>query len=186
MDEAIEKGSSRHHYRARVDHAPIAQADAGDSARIFCSLIPGPRSLHFKIHHFGLLDEEVLLSLQHLAHLDAVEGLVALRARRPDGRPARCVEQAELDAAGVGDLAHDATQRVHLADEVSLGDASDGGVAAHLGDQVEVEGEERGAQAHARGGHRCLAAGVARANHNDIELFGKRHQPHFMCAIASS
>ena len=112
---------------------------------------------------------------ENLAHLDAVELLVALGARAPDGGAAGGVEQAELDADGVGDFAHDAAESVDFADQMALGDAADGGVAAHLGDEVEVHGDERGLEAHARGGHGGLAAGVARAHHGDIVLFGKSH-----------
>ena len=36
------------------------------------------------------------------------------------------LRQAELDAAGVSDLAHNPTEGVDFADEVALGDAADG------------------------------------------------------------
>jgi hypothetical protein len=173
VDDAIEKGAGGDDHGSGVDHAAIAQAHAGHSPRI-------ADLLHFEVHHLSLLDEEIRLALQDLAHLHAVEGLVALRARGPDGWAARGVEQAELNAAGVGDLAHDSAQRVDLADEVSLGDAADGGVAAHLRDEVEVQGEEGRAQPHARGGHGRLAPGVPGADYHHIELLGKRH-PSILC-----
>ena len=93
----------------------------------------------------------------------------------PDSGAARGVEQAELDADGVGDFAHDAAERVDFADEVALGHAADGRIAAHLGDEVEVHGDERGLEAHARGGHGRFAAGVPGAHHDDIVLFSKSH-----------
>jgi hypothetical protein len=49
-----------------------------------------------------------VLGFEDLAHLDAVKLLVALGARAPDGGAARGVEEAELDADGIGDFAHDA------------------------------------------------------------------------------
>ena len=58
-----------------------------------------------QVDNFGLADVDAGLVLKHLAHLHAIEGLVALRARAPDCRAARGVEQAELDADSVGDLA---------------------------------------------------------------------------------
>ena len=85
-------------------------------------------------------------------------------AGAPDGGAAGGVEEAELDAAGVGDFAHDAAEGVDFADEMAFGYAADGGVAGHLRDEVEVEGEEGGAQAHARGGGGGFAAGVAGAD----------------------
>jgi hypothetical protein len=56
---------------------------------------------------------------------------------------------------------------------MALGDAADGGVAGHLRDEVEVEREERRAQAHARGGHGGFAAGVACADDDYVVLFGE-------------
>ena len=96
-------------------------------------------------------------------------------AGTPDGGAAGGIEQAELDADGVGDLAHDAAEGIDFAHQVAFGDAADGGVAAHLGDEVEVHGDEGGFEAHAGGGHCGLTAGVACADYGDIVLFGKRH-----------
>ena len=102
-----------------------------------------------QVDYFGLLDEEVGLGFEDFAHLDAVKSFVALRAGRPDGGPAGGVEEAELDAGGVGDLAHDSAEGVDLADEMAFRDPADGWIAAHLGDEVEVEGEDGGAKANA-------------------------------------
>src|SRR5271170_1271496 len=110
-----------------------------------------------------------------MAHLHAILLLVALSAGRPDGGTARSVKQAELDADGVGDLAHDSAERVDFADEMALGDAADGGVAGHLRDEVEVEREERRAQAHARRSDGGFAAGVSRADYYYFVLFGVWH-----------
>ena len=99
--------------------------------------------------------------------------LVALGAGRPDGGAARSVEQAKLDADGVGDLSHDAAEGVDFADEMSFGDAADGGIAGHLRDQIDIERVERGLQAHARGGHGGFASGVAGADHDYVEMFVK-------------
>ncbi len=122
-----------------------------------------------------MLDAEVGLGLENLLHFDAVLLLVTLGAGRPDGGAARGVEQAELDADGVGDLGHDAAESVDLANDVSLGDAADGGVAGHLGDEIGVESEEGGAEAHARRGHGSLTAGMSGADYGDVEMFGERH-----------
>ena len=115
------------------------------------------------------------LGFEDFAHFDAVELLVALGAGTPDGGAAGGVEEAELDADGVGDLAHDAAEGVDFADQVAFGDAADGRIAGHLGDQVEVHGDDRGLEPHARGGHGGFAAGVARADDGDVVLFGKTH-----------
>jgi hypothetical protein len=62
---------------------------------------------------------------------------------------------------------------------VALGHAADGRVATHLGDEVEVHGDERGLEAHARGGHGGLAASVTGADHSNIVLFGESHPKLF-------
>ena len=73
-------------------------------------------------------------------------------------------------AAGVDDLAHLAAQGVDLADDLPLGDAADGRVAAHLGDGVGVHGQEHSAQAHAGGRQGGLDAGMAGPDDDHIEI----------------
>ena len=58
---------------------------------------------------------------------------------------------------------------------MALGDAADGGIAGHLRDQVEVQGEERGAQAHAGRGDGGFAAGVSGADDGYVEVFCEAH-----------
>ena len=89
--------------------------------------------------------------------------------------PRRGIQQAKLDADRIRDLAHDAAQRVHLAHQVALGNAAHGGIAGHLGDQVQIQGEERGPQAHAGSRDSRLATGVTRAHDHHIVLFRKAH-----------
>jgi hypothetical protein len=135
----------------------------------------GLGALYNQVGHFGLLDLQIRLRLQYFAHLEPVSLLVALRTRRPYCRAARCIQQTELDADRVGDLSHDAAERVNLPDQVALGNAADSWVARHLSNQVDIKSVEGGLQAHARGGHRGLASGMAGADHDDIELFSELH-----------
>ena len=86
--------------------------------------------------------------------------------------PRRRVQQAELDADRIGDLAHDAAQGVDLPHQVTLGDSADGRVAAHLRDQVQVHGDHGRAQANAGAGARGFTAGVAGADDNDVVPVG--------------
>src|SRR5277367_1889948 len=127
------------------------------------------------VGYFGLFDEQIWLRFEHFAHFYAVLLLVALRARRPYGGAAGGVEEAELDAYGVGYFAHDAAEGVDFADEMALGDASDGRVAGHLRDEVEIEREQGGAHAHAGRGRGRLAAGVSGADDDYVVLFSKGH-----------
>ena len=130
---------------------------------------------HDQICHLRLLDLQIRLRLQYLSHLEAVSLLVALRARRPYGRAARSVQQTELDADRIRDLAHDSAKSIHLADQMSLGDAANRRVARHLRDEIDVQRVERGLQSHACGGHGGLASGMASADDDYIELFRERH-----------
>ena len=54
---------------------------------------------------------------------------------------------------------------------MALGHATDGWVAAHLRDQVEVQREQRRTQPHARGRGGGLAAGMACPHDQNVELF---------------
>ena len=92
---------------------------------------------------------------------------------RPNGGPAGSVEQAKLDADGIRDFAHDAAERVYFADKMSFGNTSNGGVARHLCDEINVEGIKGGLQPHPRRGHGGFAASVSCADHYHFELFGE-------------
>jgi hypothetical protein len=133
VDESVEEGSGGDDDGPGKDAAAVAELESDD-------LLPLAAGVFGEKHvdDFGLLDEESGLRLEHLAHLHAILLLVALRAGRPDGGASRSIEQAELDADGVRDLAHDSAERVDLANEMTLGDAADGRVAGHLRDEVEI------------------------------------------------
>jgi hypothetical protein len=53
---------------------------------------------------------------------------------------------------------------------VTLGNATDGWVAGHLRDEVEVHGDHGGLEAEARTRPGRLASRMAGAHHDDIEL----------------
>ena len=94
--------------------------------------------------------------------------LVALRARGPDGGSLLRVEHPELEAGHVGVLAHLAAEGVDFAGQVALGQTTDGWVAGHLADGVEIEREQQGLATHAGCREGCLDAGVASADYDDV------------------
>ena len=128
-----------------------------------------------QIRHLRLLDCQIGLRLEDLAHLQAVGLLIALGARGPDGWAARRIQEAELDADCIRDFSHDSAEGVDFADQVALGDSADCWIARHLGDQVDVERVEGGLQPHAGGGHGGFASGMSGADHDYVELFGELH-----------
>src|SRR5581483_5528719 len=128
-----------------------------------------------QIRHFGLLDLQVRLRFEEFPHLQAISLLVALGAGGPDSWAARSVQQAKLDADGIGNLAHDSAERIDFAYEMPFRDSAHGGIAGHLRDQIDVQSVERRLQAHARASDSGLAAGMTGSDDNDVELFGELH-----------
>src|SRR5207302_1807847 len=81
-----------------------------------------------------------------------------------------------LNSDCIRDFAHNAAERIHFADQMSLGDAPHRWVTGHLRNEINVEGIERGLQAHTRASHSCFAASMSRSDDNDVELFGELHE----------
>ena len=176
MDQPVEECPGGYDDGRGGNRAAVAQADATANAGAFQTFaafgIAGGKLFDEQSGNLGLLELEIRLALENLAHLEPVLLLVALRAGRPHGGTARGVEQAELNADGVGDLAHDAAQGIDFAHQVSFGNAADRGIAGHLRDQIHVEREQRGAKPQARRRYRGLAAGVAGADNDYVVLLG--------------
>src|SRR5262245_6884016 len=107
MDQPIEESSCGDDDSLSPDSAPITQLDpprdAWSAAALGCERrtysissrgvlrVSVPPSwifflLHDQLRHLSLLDHEIRLALQNLAHLDAVLLLVELCAGRPHGR----------------------------------------------------------------------------------------------------
>jgi hypothetical protein len=63
---------------------------------------------------------------------------------------------------------------------VTLGDTPDGGIARHLGDQIQVETEKHRPQPHARRCHRRFTTRVTRTHNYNVVLFRKRHNPSIL------
>jgi hypothetical protein len=164
VDEAVKEGASRDDGGAGGNGSPVAKKYA-------CNMVVFTN----EVDDFGLLDEEVGDGLELFAHAGAVESFITLCAGAPDGGAAGGVEETELDAAGVGDFAHNAAKSIYLPHEVSLRHSTDRRVAGHLRDEIKVQREERGAEAHAGGGGSGFAAGVASTNDEDVEMFREGH-----------
>src|SRR5581483_3186340 len=124
VSQPVQEGSSGDDYRSRRDRASIAKQHTGGPPLRAVSDLEG--------RHLGLLDSEVRLTLEYLTHAGPVHLLVALGARRPNGRTAARVQKPELNADGIGDFPHHAAERVDLSHEVALGNSANGGVAGHL------------------------------------------------------
>lgn len=93
---------------------------------------------------------------------------VALCARAPDGGAFTAVEHTELDGGFIGDEAHETTERINFPYDLSFGDASHGGIAAHLCNLVHVHGDEECFGAKACGGGGGFTAGMSGAYDDDV------------------
>ena len=161
MDDPAQERARRQHHRA----GPNRPAIAGDDPR------------HRAVLHDQVLDRR----LDHLQvrrrpdrrlHGGAIELAVGLGARALHGRPLGAVEQAELDAGGIGHPPHQPIQRIDLAHQMPLAESADGRIAGHLADGGKPVRDQRRARAHPGGDGRRLAARMAAADDDDVVGFG--------------
>src|SRR5262249_31189049 len=92
--------------------------------------------LHREAHDAAVFDEnpsrpaedplDIRFIVERRAHPTAVNLLVRLRARRPDGGPTASIEQLELDAGCIDGAAHQSAERIDFANEMAFCGSSDG------------------------------------------------------------
>ena len=131
-----------------------------------------PRTTSFSTIEIAALlleQREVGLVLERAADECLVELAIGLHARRAHRRTLAGVQRARLDGRGIRGARHHAAQRVDLLDQVTLADAADGGIAAHLAQRLDGLREQQRARAHARGGERGLGAGVPATDHDYVK-----------------
>ena len=93
---------------------------------------------------------------------------VALQAQAVHGGALAEIQHPALQHGGIGRLGHLAAQGIQLPDKVALGGAADAGIAGHIADGIQRDGEDDGAAAQTGGGEGGFDAGVARADDGDI------------------
>ena len=140
--------------------AAIGQPNAGDA----------PVAGKDEIVGLAFDDGQIRRFADRLLHGGGVELAIGLGARTAHRRPLAPVQHAELDAALVGHPAHQAVERIDLADQMALAEPADRRIARHRADGREAVGQQRGVRAHARSRGRGLAAGVAATDHDDVEV----------------
>ena len=97
---------------------------------------------------------------------------VGLGPQGPHGRPAAGIQDALLEGGGIGEAADHPAKGIHLMHQLALGRAPHGRIAGLPGDAIEIQREQRRADAQPRRRERRFAAGVAAAHHNQLEGFG--------------
>jgi len=98
-----------------------------------------------------------------------IELAVRLGSRPPHRRTLPAVENPELDAADVSDTAHQAVERIDFPDQMALPEPANRRIARHGADRCESMRDQCRLRAHTRRRGRGFTAGVAAANHNDVE-----------------
>ena len=131
---------------------------------------------------FVLPNVQVGCILQNEAHFLYVSCAVALCARTPHGRTFGAVEHSELYGRGVCYDAHQASQGIHFARNLPLGDAADGWITRHLCNFVHIHCHQAGLRSHTGGSVGRLASSVARSNDNDVEFKFCVHSVTFLSA----
>ena len=81
-----------------------------------------------------------------------------------------------MDARRVGDPAHQAVERVDLADQVTLAEPPDSRIARHLADGCEGMRDERRPGAHTCRGGRRLGSSVPAADDNHVVCLVRQSQ----------
>ena len=162
--EPAEIGPGGDHDGAAGEFAHRGGRDARDAqAAVSVRLGEEPRD-------FALDEGEIRRLLDRVLHEGGIGAAVGLNALGADGGALRGVERAGLEGDAVGGVAHFPAHRVDLKDEVPLPGPADGGIAGHVRDGVEGEGEERGGEPGPRGSQRRLHARMPRADDDDVEV----------------
>jgi hypothetical protein len=181
VDQAAQKCAGGEHNRRCRDVAAVDQPDPGHA--------PAPDD---QVVGFGFNHIEIRRGADRVLHRPRVELAVGLGAGAAHGRALAAVEQAELDAARIGNAAHQSVQSVDFPDQVAFAKAADGRIAGHGADGGESMGHQGGSGAHASSRSRGFAAGVATTDDEDIEGIhggrfnvgarsGQRKQPLSQC-----
>ena len=135
--------------------------------------------LNQQVIGFGFDDLEIGRGADRGLHGLRIELAVGLRARAAHGRAFAAVQNAELDAAFVGDAAHEAVQSVDFPDQMAFAEPANGRIAGHGADGGESMRHQGRFRAHAGGRSRGLAAGMAAADDEHVE---SAHKP--LCSEA--
>ncbi len=164
MHQGLEKRAGRQHDGPRAVARAAPAHDAGNPA-------PFDRD---RFDHL-LAEREVLLAFDRELGQELISFLVALGSRAMHRGPFAAIEQAKLKRGRVGKQAHRAAQGIDLTDDLPLGHAADGWVAAHLPDGIAVDGQKCGPHPHAGRRQGRFQPSVARTHHDDVELVRITH-----------
>jgi len=157
VHETVQERTGRHDERVARVHITVFKCEPGDASVLDENAACAPDD-----------PGDVRLVLERFAYPCAVALLVRLCARRPHGRTTAPIEQLELNPCRVDRASHQSTERVDLANQVSLRRAADRRIARHVRDGVPGQRADRNVAPHARRGPRGFDARVSRADDDDV------------------
>src|SRR6185503_8573360 len=160
MNLAIEKSAGGNDNRLGAQPPRVLQLNATDATFV-----------DQEICDQALPEAEIRSGFQGATHFNSIKRSVSLSPRRLDRRPARTVQEPELDSGAIDNAAHDAAQGVNLPDQMTFPDSSDCGVARHLSDQIEIQSQQGSVCAEARSRRRGFTACMTSANHDHVKIF---------------
>ena len=134
MDEAAQERAGREHHRAGAELAPVRELERRRRGRR--AIIRSSASASMTVR--------LAVSPDRLLHRRGVEPPVGLGPRPAHRRSLAAVEHAELDAAAIGDAAHQPIERVDLAHQMALAQAADRRIAGHRADGGKPVRHQRG------------------------------------------
>jgi hypothetical protein len=157
VDQTAQKSPRRQNHRTAADPASIRQHHACDRALVNVQVID-----------LALNDRQVRCFKDRLLHCRRIELSIGLRPRASHRRSLASVEHPELNAAKIGDAAHQSVERINLAHQMTLAQTANRGVATHCADRRGRMRDKCRRRAQARCGGRRFGPGVAAADNNDI------------------
>lgn len=119
----------------------------------------------------GLMEIDTRSGFESMFDAELVGFFIALSARSADRGSFAGVEHAKLDAGCIGVEAHGTSESVDLADHVALGKPTDGGVARHGADSVEVLSEDGDTATEPGCGEGGFDPGMAGSDDENVVVF---------------
>ena len=157
MDAPTKEGAGGQHHVRRVEVHAHGGTDTADST-----------ALQQQVVHRLLEQFEVRLRFDGTTNGGPIQVAIRLAARGAYRRTLARVQATPLDPGRVRCLRHHATERVDLAHQMALADATNGRVAAHLADGLDVVGQQQRARTRTCRGQCGLGAGVAATDHDHV------------------
>jgi hypothetical protein len=172
MDFAAEEGAGAQHHRFGEEANTGLRDNAFDAIAVHDQIVD------------GLLENaQVRLIFENGADRSLVQHAVGLCARRPHCGTFARVQDPELNTATIGRQRHRAAECVDFLDQMTFADAADRRVAGHLAECFDIVCQQQRFAAEPSGSQTRLGAGMAAADHDDIETLRVIHRKHLAIAV---